>query len=188
MNFFPLDLYIHSGNCFLSAGLPEKSENVAKPGTCCASCKEFHQIKQTVLQLKQKVWTLISRVFTRPACFMTTEVNFCVWNCHWRGSCTHKRGLQYILKSCRNGISPLCSYTTCKQIVLQVHVVTKLVVTKLMVTESDKHPSQAEPRFLGNLGWPELFIDSECTGFWTWSTFRVSTCKTFHRCRNMIFH
>ncbi|KFP57648.1 Collagen and calcium-binding EGF domain-containing protein 1, partial [Cathartes aura] len=43
------------GNCFLSAGLPEKSENVAKPGTCCASCKEFHQIKQTVLQLKQKV-------------------------------------------------------------------------------------------------------------------------------------
>ncbi|NWT98070.1 CCBE1 protein, partial [Urocynchramus pylzowi] len=44
-----------SGNCFLSAGLPEKSENVAKPGTCCASCKEFHQIKQTVLQLKQKV-------------------------------------------------------------------------------------------------------------------------------------
>ncbi|KAM9588417.1 collagen and calcium-binding EGF domain-containing protein 1 isoform 1-T1 [Morphnus guianensis] len=37
------------------AGLPEKSENVAKPGTCCASCKEFHQIKQTVLQLKQKV-------------------------------------------------------------------------------------------------------------------------------------
>ncbi|NXM15839.1 CCBE1 protein, partial [Ploceus nigricollis] len=43
-----------SGNCFLSAGLPEKSENVAKPGTCCASCKEFHQIKQTVLQLKQK--------------------------------------------------------------------------------------------------------------------------------------
>ncbi|KAI1240191.1 hypothetical protein IHE44_0011646, partial [Lamprotornis superbus] len=44
-----------SGNCFLLAGLPEKSENVAKPGTCCASCKEFHQIKQTVLQLKQKV-------------------------------------------------------------------------------------------------------------------------------------
>ncbi|NWU40425.1 CCBE1 protein, partial [Hylia prasina] len=44
-----------SGNCFLSAVLPEKSENVAKPGTCCASCKEFHQIKQTVLQLKQKV-------------------------------------------------------------------------------------------------------------------------------------
>eukprot|EP00075_Anas_platyrhynchos_P013165 XP_027302418.1 atrial natriuretic peptide receptor 2 [Anas platyrhynchos] len=43
------------GNCFLSAGLPEKSESVAKPGTCCASCKEFHQIKQTVLQLKQKV-------------------------------------------------------------------------------------------------------------------------------------
>ncbi|KAM6226845.1 collagen and calcium-binding EGF domain-containing protein 1-like isoform 2-T2 [Spheniscus humboldti] len=37
------------------AGLPEKSENVAKSGTCCASCKEFHQIKQTVLQLKQKV-------------------------------------------------------------------------------------------------------------------------------------
>ncbi|XP_015132983.2 collagen and calcium-binding EGF domain-containing protein 1 isoform X2 [Gallus gallus] len=37
------------------AGLSEKSENVAKPGTCCASCKEFHQIKQTVLQLKQKV-------------------------------------------------------------------------------------------------------------------------------------
>ncbi|NWW32075.1 CCBE1 protein, partial [Panurus biarmicus] len=47
-----------SGNCFLSAGLPEKSEYVAKPGTCCASCKEFHQIKQTVLQLKQKVGVL----------------------------------------------------------------------------------------------------------------------------------
>jgi len=76
MNFFALNLYICIGNCFLSAGLPEKSENVAKPGTCCASCKEFHQIKQTVLQLKQKVCTLISYVFTRPACLMTTEIKF----------------------------------------------------------------------------------------------------------------
>ncbi|KAH1169179.1 collagen and calcium-binding EGF domain-containing protein 1 isoform X1 [Mauremys mutica] len=37
------------------AGLSEKADNVVKAGTCCASCKEFHQIKQTVLQLKQKV-------------------------------------------------------------------------------------------------------------------------------------
>ncbi|XP_019387270.1 PREDICTED: collagen and calcium-binding EGF domain-containing protein 1, partial [Crocodylus porosus] len=37
------------------AGLSEKADNAVKPGACCASCKEFHQIKQTVLQLKQKV-------------------------------------------------------------------------------------------------------------------------------------
>uniref|UniRef100_A0A8D0HNB6 Collagen and calcium binding EGF domains 1 n=1 Tax=Sphenodon punctatus TaxID=8508 RepID=A0A8D0HNB6_SPHPU len=36
-------------------GLSEKTENVMKAGVCCASCKEFHQIKQTVLQLKQKI-------------------------------------------------------------------------------------------------------------------------------------
>ncbi|XP_054958358.1 collagen and calcium-binding EGF domain-containing protein 1 isoform X2 [Pan paniscus] len=33
----------------------EKSENVVKAGTCCATCKEFYQMKQTVLQLKQKI-------------------------------------------------------------------------------------------------------------------------------------
>ncbi|KAH0627855.1 hypothetical protein JD844_008374 [Phrynosoma platyrhinos] len=36
-------------------GFSEKTENVVKPGVCCASCKEFYQVKQTVLQLKQKV-------------------------------------------------------------------------------------------------------------------------------------
>lgn len=90
MNFFSLDLYICIGNCFLSAGLSEKSENVAKPGTCCASCKEFHQIKQTVLQLKQKVRTLISHV-TRPACFMSAECNFkCLELSLSRGSSAHE--------------------------------------------------------------------------------------------------
>ncbi|XP_010375192.2 collagen and calcium-binding EGF domain-containing protein 1 isoform X1 [Rhinopithecus roxellana] len=33
----------------------EKSENAVKAGTCCATCKEFYQMKQTVLQLKQKI-------------------------------------------------------------------------------------------------------------------------------------
>ncbi|XP_050623889.1 collagen and calcium-binding EGF domain-containing protein 1 isoform X1 [Macaca thibetana thibetana] len=33
----------------------EKSENTVKAGTCCATCKEFYQMKQTVLQLKQKI-------------------------------------------------------------------------------------------------------------------------------------
>ncbi|XP_016881046.1 collagen and calcium-binding EGF domain-containing protein 1 isoform X1 [Homo sapiens] len=33
----------------------EKSENMVKAGTCCATCKEFYQMKQTVLQLKQKI-------------------------------------------------------------------------------------------------------------------------------------
>uniref|UniRef100_G1SJ88 Collagen and calcium binding EGF domains 1 n=1 Tax=Oryctolagus cuniculus TaxID=9986 RepID=G1SJ88_RABIT len=36
-------------------GREEKSENALKAGTCCATCKEFHQVKQTVLQLKQKI-------------------------------------------------------------------------------------------------------------------------------------
>lgn len=36
-------------------GHEEKSENEVKAGTCCATCKEFSQMKQTVLQLKQKV-------------------------------------------------------------------------------------------------------------------------------------
>ncbi|XP_008527628.1 collagen and calcium-binding EGF domain-containing protein 1 isoform X2 [Equus asinus] len=36
-------------------GHEEKSENAVRAGTCCASCKEFHQMKQTVLQLKQKI-------------------------------------------------------------------------------------------------------------------------------------
>ncbi|XP_075697136.1 collagen and calcium-binding EGF domain-containing protein 1 isoform X2 [Rhinoderma darwinii] len=33
----------------------EQSNNVLKPGICSDTCKEFHQIKQTVLQLKQKL-------------------------------------------------------------------------------------------------------------------------------------
>ena len=33
----------------------EKAENAVRAATCCATCKEFHQVKQTVLQLKQKV-------------------------------------------------------------------------------------------------------------------------------------
>uniref|UniRef100_A0A8I5NHW5 Collagen and calcium binding EGF domains 1 n=1 Tax=Papio anubis TaxID=9555 RepID=A0A8I5NHW5_PAPAN len=33
----------------------ERSENAVKAGTCCATCKEFYQMKQTVLQLKQKI-------------------------------------------------------------------------------------------------------------------------------------
>ncbi|XP_047553478.1 collagen and calcium-binding EGF domain-containing protein 1 isoform X5 [Lutra lutra] len=36
-------------------GHNEKSENAVEAGSCCATCKEFHQMKQTVLQLKQKV-------------------------------------------------------------------------------------------------------------------------------------
>ncbi|XP_045706269.1 collagen and calcium-binding EGF domain-containing protein 1 isoform X2 [Phyllostomus hastatus] len=36
-------------------GHDEKSENAVRASTCCASCKEFHQMKQTVLQLKQKI-------------------------------------------------------------------------------------------------------------------------------------
>ncbi|EDM14706.1 rCG46976, isoform CRA_a [Rattus norvegicus] len=36
-------------------GHEEKSENEVKAGTCCATCKEFSQMKQTVLQLKQKI-------------------------------------------------------------------------------------------------------------------------------------
>ncbi|XP_011359438.1 collagen and calcium-binding EGF domain-containing protein 1 [Pteropus vampyrus] len=36
-------------------GHDEKSESTVRAGTCCATCKEFHQMKQTVLQLKQKI-------------------------------------------------------------------------------------------------------------------------------------
>uniref|UniRef100_A0A673UGD4 Collagen and calcium binding EGF domains 1 n=1 Tax=Suricata suricatta TaxID=37032 RepID=A0A673UGD4_SURSU len=36
-------------------GHDEKSENTVEAKTCCATCTEFHQMKQTVLQLKQKV-------------------------------------------------------------------------------------------------------------------------------------
>ncbi|XP_021567746.1 collagen and calcium-binding EGF domain-containing protein 1 [Carlito syrichta] len=36
-------------------GHEEKSENAVTAGTCCATCKEFRQMKQTVLQLKQKI-------------------------------------------------------------------------------------------------------------------------------------
>lgn len=37
------------------AGHEEKSESAVRAGTCCATCKEFQQMKQTLLQLKQKV-------------------------------------------------------------------------------------------------------------------------------------
>ncbi|XP_035245830.1 collagen and calcium-binding EGF domain-containing protein 1 [Anguilla anguilla] len=33
----------------------QKSDNVMKTGTCSATCEDFHQIKTTVLQLKQKI-------------------------------------------------------------------------------------------------------------------------------------
>lgn len=36
-------------------GQDGKAETAVRAGTCCASCKEFHQMKQTVLQLKQKI-------------------------------------------------------------------------------------------------------------------------------------
>lgn len=46
-------------------GHEEKSENEVKAGTCCATCKEFSQMKQTVLQLKQKVrWALQGAGYT----------------------------------------------------------------------------------------------------------------------------
>lgn len=37
------------------ATLFEKSDNVMKEGTCSATCEDFHQMKITVLQLKQKI-------------------------------------------------------------------------------------------------------------------------------------
>uniref|UniRef100_A0A8C5LU87 Collagen and calcium binding EGF domains 1 n=1 Tax=Leptobrachium leishanense TaxID=445787 RepID=A0A8C5LU87_9ANUR len=40
----------------------EKSNNVMKAGVCSDTCKEFHQIKQTVLQLKQKLALLPNSV------------------------------------------------------------------------------------------------------------------------------
>ncbi|XP_004601757.2 collagen and calcium-binding EGF domain-containing protein 1 [Sorex araneus] len=36
-------------------GHEEKSESAVRAGTCCATCKEFQQMKQTLLQLKQKI-------------------------------------------------------------------------------------------------------------------------------------
>ncbi|KAB0366733.1 hypothetical protein FD754_010889, partial [Muntiacus muntjak] len=36
-------------------GHDEKAENAVQAATCCATCKELHQVKETVLQLKQKV-------------------------------------------------------------------------------------------------------------------------------------
>ncbi|XP_072517858.1 collagen and calcium-binding EGF domain-containing protein 1 isoform X1 [Salminus brasiliensis] len=36
----------------------EKSDNVMKEGTCSATCEDFHQIKMTVFQLKQKITML----------------------------------------------------------------------------------------------------------------------------------
>ncbi|KAK7131466.1 hypothetical protein R3I94_016558 [Phoxinus phoxinus] len=42
------------------APLFEKSDNVMKEGTCSATCEDFHQMKMTVLQLKQKIALLPS--------------------------------------------------------------------------------------------------------------------------------
>ncbi|XP_030623811.1 collagen and calcium-binding EGF domain-containing protein 1 [Chanos chanos] len=42
----------------------EKSDNVMKAGTCSATCEDFHQIKMTVLQLKQKIAMLPSNADT----------------------------------------------------------------------------------------------------------------------------
>ncbi|XP_074239420.1 collagen and calcium-binding EGF domain-containing protein 1 isoform X3 [Saimiri boliviensis] len=46
----------------------EKSENAVKAGTCCATCKEFYQMKQTVLQLKQKVHRDQREAQASPVC------------------------------------------------------------------------------------------------------------------------
>ncbi|XP_051532801.1 collagen and calcium-binding EGF domain-containing protein 1-like [Myxocyprinus asiaticus] len=42
------------------APLFEKSDNVMKEGTCSATCEDFHRMKMTVLQLKQKIAMLPS--------------------------------------------------------------------------------------------------------------------------------
>ncbi|CAJ0952189.1 unnamed protein product, partial [Ranitomeya imitator] len=49
-------------NISLFTGEFEQSNNVLKPGICSDTCKEFHQIKQTVLQLKQKLALLPNSV------------------------------------------------------------------------------------------------------------------------------
>ncbi|XP_011924457.1 PREDICTED: collagen and calcium-binding EGF domain-containing protein 1 isoform X3 [Cercocebus atys] len=46
----------------------EKSENAVKAGTCCATCKEFYQMKQTVLQLKQKAHQDQREAQASPVC------------------------------------------------------------------------------------------------------------------------
>uniref|UniRef100_H2ZUI2 Collagen and calcium binding EGF domains 1 n=1 Tax=Latimeria chalumnae TaxID=7897 RepID=H2ZUI2_LATCH len=46
-----------------NSGHFEKSDNVMKAGTCSATCEEFHQIKQTVLQLKQKIALIPNSAF-----------------------------------------------------------------------------------------------------------------------------
>ncbi|XP_062868146.1 collagen and calcium-binding EGF domain-containing protein 1 [Trichomycterus rosablanca] len=38
----------------------EKSDNVMKAGTCSATCEDFHQMKSTVFQLKQKMTTMLA--------------------------------------------------------------------------------------------------------------------------------
>lgn len=37
------------------SGHDEKAESAVQAASCCATCKELHQVKETVLQLKQKV-------------------------------------------------------------------------------------------------------------------------------------
>lgn len=46
------------------SGRDEKAENAVRAGTCCATCKELHQMKQTVLQLKQKVRARVLEAIT----------------------------------------------------------------------------------------------------------------------------
>ncbi|XP_010900162.2 collagen and calcium-binding EGF domain-containing protein 1 isoform X1 [Esox lucius] len=54
-----------------AARLSETSDNVMKAGTCSATCEEFHQMKMTVLQLKQKIALLPNNAdFTKQ---MTSE-------------------------------------------------------------------------------------------------------------------
>ncbi|XP_017208271.1 collagen and calcium-binding EGF domain-containing protein 1 isoform X1 [Danio rerio] len=60
------------------APLFEKSDNVMKEGTCSATCEDFHQMKMTVLQLKQKMSLLssnteINKQMTNEKMMMTTN-------------------------------------------------------------------------------------------------------------------
>ncbi|RXN08608.1 collagen and calcium-binding EGF domain-containing 1 [Labeo rohita] len=48
------------GKTCTKAPLFEKSDNVMKERTCSATCEDFHQMKMTVLQLKQKIALLPS--------------------------------------------------------------------------------------------------------------------------------
>lgn len=60
------------------SGHDEKAENAVRAGTCCASCKEFHQMKQTVLQLKQKVHAPRVRHNHKTGALGRDKVNECL--------------------------------------------------------------------------------------------------------------